>query len=74
MLPDEKSNKTVRKHVDQEPELPGQDVNNIGTVGFVSYKDKEGKGSFKKIGKEHQHKKPNEEGIGENEEDHSTKL
>lgn len=74
MLPDEKSKKAERKHVDQEPELPSQDVNNIGTVGFVSYKDKEGKGSFKNIGKEQKHKKTNEEGIGENEEDHSTKF
>lgn len=73
MLPDENLRKAERKHVDQEPKLPSQDVNNIGTVGFVSYKDKEGKGSFKNIGKE-RHKKPNEEGIGENEEDHSTKI
>ena len=73
MLPDGKSKKTERHHVDQEPELPSQDANNIGTVGYISYKDKEGKGSFKNIGKE-RHKKPNVEGIGENEEDHSTKI
>lgn len=73
MLHDENVNKTARKHVDQDPELPSQDVNNIGTVGFVSYKDKEGKGSFKNIGKD-KIKKTNEQGIGENEEDHSTKL
>lgn len=72
MVPDKRSKKIERHHVDQDPELPSQDVNNIGTVGYVSYKDKEGKGSFKNIGKEH--KKPNVEGIGENEEDHSTKI
>ena len=73
MLSDEESKHKERKHVDQDPESPSQDVNNIGTVGHVSYKDKEGKGSFKNIGKPNP-KTPNIDGIGENEEDHSTKI
>ncbi|NEU07177.1 hypothetical protein GZH53_02525 [Flavihumibacter sp. R14] len=73
MIPDNNSKHSERKHVHQDPETLPQDVNNIGTVGFVSYKDKEGKGSFKKIGKL-KSIGPNEEGIGENEEDHSTRL
>lgn len=73
MIPVKKSDHTERKHVHQDPELPAQDTNNIGTVGFVDYKPKEGKGSFKNIGKGPR-KKPNEEGIGENEENHSTKF
>ena len=73
MIPDKKTSHEQRKHVDQEPELPSQDVNNIGTVGYVDYKHKEGKGSFKDIGKLSK-KRPNEEGIGENEENHKTDL
>lgn len=73
MLQDGNSKHQERKHVDQDPEVPAQDVNNIGTVGFISYKDKEGKGSFKNIGKL-KPKGPNIDGIGENEEDHSTKI
>jgi len=45
--------------------------NNIGTVGYISYKKPEGKGSFKKI-TERVNKKPfNEHGEGENEERHN---
>ena len=73
MTPDKNSKHSERKHVDQDPELPAQDVNNIGTVGYVNYKDKEGKGSFKNISNP-KPKGPNVEGIGENEEDHSTKI
>jgi hypothetical protein len=49
--------------------------NNIGTLGHVPSEYVEGKGSFKKI-KElvEKGRGPNVEGIGENEEDHSTKL
>ena len=49
--------------------------NNIGTLGQVSTPVKEGKGSFKKI-KElvAKGRGPNVDGIGENEEDHSTRL
>ena len=71
MSPDKNANHQQRKHVDQDPELPEQDTNNIGTVGHVDYSPKEGKGSFKDIGKENK-KKPNEQGIGENEENHKT--
>jgi len=73
MSPDNNSKHNERKHANQDPELPPQDVNNIGTVGFVSYKDKEGKGSFKNISNP-KPKGPNVEGVGENEEDHSTKI
>ena len=73
MPQDESQKHRERRHVDEDPELPAQDVNNIGTVGFVSYKDKEGKGSFKNIGKL-KPKGPNIDGIGENEEDHSTRI
>jgi hypothetical protein len=69
MTPDRNADHQVRKHVDQDPESESQDVNNIGTVGFIDYRPKEGKGSFKNIGKLKK-KKPNEEGIGENEENH----
>ncbi|HUH33095.1 MAG TPA: hypothetical protein VLZ28_04025 [Daejeonella sp.] len=73
MVHDENSKHNERKHVDQDPDIPAQDVNNIGTVGYISYKDKEGKGSFKNIGKL-KSKGPNLDGIGENEENHSTKI
>lgn len=69
----DQENKKQRKHQNSEPQEAGQDVNNIGTVGFISYSKKEGKGSFKNIGKLAD-KKPNIEGIGENEENHATKL
>jgi hypothetical protein len=71
MIQERDASHDQRKHVDQDAELPAQDQNNIGTVGFVDYKRKEGKGSFKNIGKLAK-KKPNEEGIAENEENHQT--
>jgi hypothetical protein len=73
MIPDKETSHEQRKHVDQDPESADQDVNNIGTVGYVDYKSKEGKGSFKNIGKPKK-KGPNEGGIGENEENHSTHI
>ncbi|MBC7914197.1 MAG: hypothetical protein H7Y07_08745 [Pyrinomonadaceae bacterium] len=49
--------------------------NNTGTIGHVPSEYVEGKGSFKKI-KDlvEKGRGPNVDGIGENEEDHSTKL
>ncbi|HYK75587.1 MAG TPA: hypothetical protein VEV16_01290 [Daejeonella sp.] len=52
-----------------------QDQTNIASVGHIAFEEDEGHGSFKKITERVNRKLyPNEKGLGENEERHSSNI
>ncbi|WP_026898019.1 hypothetical protein [Daejeonella oryzae] len=71
----QKSHSSGHKSYDKGTTHTSFSQNNIGTLGHVSIKHDEGKGSFKKVSElVNKSRKPNVEGLGENEENHSTRF
>ncbi|HEY0896411.1 MAG TPA: hypothetical protein VGE15_07670 [Sphingobacteriaceae bacterium] len=66
-----KSKKKVKKHYSLSGHNYSASDNNVGTVGQIGYSNPGGKGSYKKM-TEILKQSPNTQGIGENEEFHSS--